>query len=215
MNDTFSTITDDINFLAHHGVPGMHPRTHIFGKYQNHAVYARFNKKYGSDAKKAAGKLSDKYKEHVVNKERKRADRDAYRDASLYAAQNKLKGEKSARYNLSLDRHNTGLKEKAFTDDVALYLLTGPFAPLIRQRFPVKQDTQVPDIDTFKQLMNYKDYAINFHSYLDNLYREYEKRGQGSFTDMKVSDTYKEQYRKTFNDYVSKYVKYADVKPMI
>lgn len=202
MNDTFSTITDDINFLAHHGVPGMHPRTHIFGKYQNHAVYARFNKKYGSDAKKAAGKLSEKRKERINNKERQKADRDAYRDASLYAARNGLKGEKSAQYNLSLDRHNAALKDKHASD--VFYL-----------PFKFKPDTQLPDAKRYSDLMMHKDYWLRARTYLMDLEREYEKRGQGSFTDMKVSDAYKEQYRKTFNDYVSKYVKYADVKPMI
>ena len=57
-NDLISVLNDDFNYLAHYGVTGMHPRTHIYGKYQNQAVYARGNPKYGSVAKRAFGKVT-------------------------------------------------------------------------------------------------------------------------------------------------------------
>ena len=70
-NNLIAAINGDINYLAHYGVTGMHPRVHIFGKYQNQAVYARGNPKYGAAAKRSFGK---KIKDKIDDIKQKRAD---------------------------------------------------------------------------------------------------------------------------------------------
>lgn len=50
MNDTYTAITNDLNYLAHEGRKGMH--WHVWGgpgiRYQNHAVYAKYDKRYAN-----------------------------------------------------------------------------------------------------------------------------------------------------------------------
>lgn len=70
-NNLIAAINGDFNYLAHYGVTGMHPRVHIFGKYQNQAVYARGNPKYGAAAKRSFGK---KIKDKIDDIKQKRAD---------------------------------------------------------------------------------------------------------------------------------------------
>lgn len=70
-NNLIAAINGDFNYLAHYGVTGMHPRVHIFGKYQNQAVYARGNPKYGAVAKRSFGK---KIKDKFDDIKQKRAD---------------------------------------------------------------------------------------------------------------------------------------------
>lgn len=41
-----SAINVDMNSLMHWGRKGQHPGVHIYGKWQNHAVYARYDKRY-------------------------------------------------------------------------------------------------------------------------------------------------------------------------
>lgn len=57
-NELILAINADIGDLFHSGVIGQHPEIHLFGKYQNHAKYARGNPKYGSAAKRAFGKFT-------------------------------------------------------------------------------------------------------------------------------------------------------------
>ena len=65
MDCTYVSITDDLNFLAHYGVPGQEWYVNKAERYQNHAQYARFHPKFIVDRVKkkvedAANKLSEK-----------------------------------------------------------------------------------------------------------------------------------------------------------
>ena len=72
MNTVYIAITNDLNYLAHYGVPGQEWYVNKAERYQNHAQYAKGHPKYNDDLKKQmkALRASNKFHDYIdINKQ--------------------------------------------------------------------------------------------------------------------------------------------------